>query len=97
MTSELKKKKIDLLKKKNLHRNKSKMYKERPPWLPFYSAAVWLTARVLATPTSHLIGHLCFGCLAVGGLVSQQVSVQVSLAGVAFRTVHAGVRTNTAV
>lgn len=67
-----------------------------PPWLSLSSAAVWLTARV-TKPASHLIGHLCYGCLAVGRLVSQQVSVQVSFAGVAFRTVHAGVWTNTTV
>lgn len=56
-----------------------------------------LAAARVTKPTSHLIGHLCYGCLAGGGLVSQQVSVQVCFASVAFRTVHAGVWTNATV
>lgn len=45
---------------------------------------------------SGLVGHLRHH-LTVRSPVSQQVSVQVSLAGVALGTVNAGVRTNAAV
>lgn len=46
---------------------------------------------------SHLINHVCYGRPAVGGAVRQQVSVEVSFASVAFRAVHARVRTNAVV